>query len=274
MGKRRHEVKPADIQASIANRQAGPEGKKNGASNGTINRELSMLKRAFNLGLADELIFRKPKIPHLAEHNVRPGFFERADFETLLAHLPDYLRPPLTFAYNTGWRILSEVLPLTWDRVDLVEGTVRLDVGTTKNKEGRDIYLPAELRGVLAVQWAEHQAAYPECPLVFHHNGKRIFSFYKAWYQACAAASVAGHKVPHDFRRSAVRNMVRAGIPERVAMQISGHKTRAIFDRYHIVSDGDLREAARRLESISNGVTTTISTTRDARQEENPRVTH
>ena len=80
-------------------------------------------------------------------------------------------------------------------------------------------------------------------PLVFHNNGRRIVSYYKAWHHACAAANLSG-RVPHDFRRTAVRNMVRAGISERVAMQMAGHKTRAVFDRYHIVSEGDLRDAA------------------------------
>jgi integrase len=62
----------------------------------------------------------------LAENNARQGFFEQAEFEALLPHLPDYARPAIQFAYITGWRIRSEVLPLTWAQIDFVAGTVRL----------------------------------------------------------------------------------------------------------------------------------------------------
>jgi integrase len=79
-----------------------------------------------------------------------------------------------------------------------------------------------------------------------------ITKYDKVWRQACQAAGLSG-KIPHNFRRTAVRNMVRKGIPERVAMQMAGHKTRSIFDRYHIVSNGDLREAAQRLEAVLPG---------------------
>lgn len=275
-GRLAKDISTADVRAFIVKRQAekhGTEKNPKPTSNGEINRELGLLKRAFNLGLQAEMIVRKPHIPRLEENNVRQGFFERPDFEKVLAALPPYLRPALTFAYGTGWRILSEVLPLTWDRVDLAEGAVRLDPGTTKNKDGRLVYLPAEVRAVLEAQWAERQAKYPACPLVFHHDGERILSFYKAWYKACDSAGV-GKKVPHDFRRSAVRNMVRAGVPERVAMEMAGHKTRAIFDRYHIVSEGDLREAARRLDAALGSRTTTRTTTRGTQTTEQREIIH
>jgi integrase len=275
--KRAKDITSADVQAFIVKRQAEQRGSKENpkpTSNGEINRELGLLKRAFNLGLQAELIIRKPHIPRLAEDNVRQGFFERPEFEKVLAALPAYLRPPLTFAYATGWRCLSEVLPLTWDRVDLAEGAVRLDPGTTKNKDGRLVYLPAEVRAVLESQWREHLTAYPDCQLVFHRNGGRILSFYKAWVKACDSAQV-GKKVPHDFRRSAVRNMVvKAGISERVAMEMAGHKTRAIFDRYHIVSDGDLREAARRLDTAMKPRTVTTSVTDGERSGAQPEIIH
>jgi integrase len=105
--------------------------------------------------------------------------------------------------------------------------------------------LDGELLEMLVGVKRERDLLYPNCPGVFHRQGKGIKDFRAAWDSACQAVGLQG-KLFHDFRRTALRNMVRAGIPERVAQQISGHKTRSVFDRYHIVSDSDLREAAKR----------------------------
>lgn len=134
--KRAHQITTADVQAFIAQRQAER------ASNGEINRELAALKRMYNLALRAEKIAKRLYVPKFEEDNARQGFLERDDLNRLLAQLPDYLRPPLGFAYFTGWRIKSEIIPLTWDRVDLDTGTVRLYRGTAKNKDGRVIALP------------------------------------------------------------------------------------------------------------------------------------
>jgi len=153
----------------------------------------------------------------------------------------------MTFAHYTGWRLRSEILVLTWDRVDIEAGTVRLYRGTDKNKGGRVIALPQVLKSILDQQWQEQLAHFPDCLYVFHRSGKRIRYPYVAWRKACREAGLSG-KFCHDFRCTAVRNLVRTGVPERVAMMITGHKTRDVFERYNIVSDGDLQEAARRVD--------------------------
>ncbi|NOT28531.1 MAG: site-specific integrase [Acidobacteria bacterium] len=236
-----------------------------GVSNGEINRELTALKRMFNLAIQAGKLLQKPHVPLLKEDNVRVGFFERDQFLSVLQHLPEPVRPVATFAYITGWRIDSEVLPLEWRQVDFGAGEVRLDPGTTKNGEGRTFPMTRDLRELL-----DEQRTFTEnlqrqlkavCPRVFHRAGRPIKSFRVAFRSACTEAGCPG-RVPHDFRRTAVRNLVRAGIPERVAMQMTGHKTRSVFERYNIVSAGDLRDAAKRLDAVTGTISGTIEQNR------------
>jgi integrase len=148
------------------------------------------------------------------------------------------LKAVATFGYRFGWRH-GEILGLTWDRVDLKNGIVRLEAGETKNDDARTVYLDEELKGMLKEAFKNRRL---NVPYVFLRDGEPIRGFRKAWISACKEAKLIG-KIFHDLRRTAVRNMVRAGVPERVAMMISGHKTRSVFDRYNIVSDDDLKLA-------------------------------
>ncbi len=229
-------------------------------SNAEINRELTVLKRMFTLAIQAGKILYRPHIPMLQEDNVRTGFFEREQFESVRRYLPADLQPVITFAYTTGWRITSEVLPMQWRHVDFKSGEVRLDPGTTKNREGRVFKMTIQLRQLLEAQRDERDRLKKEsnaiCPWVFFRmvaekrggekKPQQILSLNKAWAAACRAAGCPG-RIPHDLRRTAVRNMVRAGIPERVSMKLTGHETRSVFERYNIVSDGDLNDAAARL---------------------------
>ena len=173
------------------------------------------------------------------------------------------IRPVVTFAYITGWRIASEVLSLEWRQVDFRAGEVRLDPGTTKNDDGRTFPMTNALRALLEAHHAEHlrlKQAGQIVPWVFfrmaargrggERHPKPIRTFGKAWTAACVAAGCPA-RIPHDFRRTAVRNLVRAGVPERVAMKLTGHKTRGVFDRYDITSPGDLRAAVRKLDEAA-----------------------
>jgi len=236
------------IKAYIAKRQEA------GAAAAQINRELAALKRMFNLAVQAEKLPSMPYIPSLTENNVRTGFFEYEQFVALRDALPVFLRPVVTFGYYTGWRV-TEVLKLQWRQVDLNAAEVRLDPGTTKSGEGRVIYLDGELLETMREQRAWVVSLQKErgeiIPWVFINpeTGNRIRYFRRPWIKACKQIGLDG-RIFHDFRRTAIRNMVRAGVPEVVAMRISGHKTRSVFDRYNIVSEEDLREAARRVSAL------------------------
>jgi integrase len=238
-----------------------------GAANATINRELSALKRMLNLAArcTPPKVAHIPYIPMLIERNARKGFFEHSEFMALRDALPYPLKPLVTFAYKTGWR-KNEILNLTWDRVDLQEGVVRLDIGQTKNDEARTVYLDSELKTLLKELLAKRRLG---CEYVFHRKGKKIKCFRKSWLRACKVVGL-GNRIFHDFRRTAVRNIVRAGVPERVAMMVSGHKTRSVFDRYNIVNTDDLKQAAVKQEDYLNG----LDQKKKLQNGYNPRVLH
>jgi integrase len=214
-----------------------------GFANATINRGLSALKTAFNLARKQEILKDVPFFTTLSEDNARQGFFEKAEFEAVLDHLPDYLKGLVQVAYKTGWR-RAEISNLTWESVDLQAKELRLR--TSKNKEGRCIPLQGELWGVIERQWAAREITLKGrtqiSHWIFHNKGKQIKSYYKAWHTACDAAGVLG-KLPHDCRRTAARNMTRAGVTETVAMSITGHKTNSMFRRYNITSQEDKKQA-------------------------------
>ncbi|MCI0423021.1 MAG: site-specific integrase [Acidobacteria bacterium] len=196
----------------------------------------------------------KPHIRTLSENNVRTGFFEKEHFTAIHRHLPAHVKPVATVAYITGWRTLSELLPLEWRQVDFNgAGTLRLDPGTTKNGDGRVFPMTRDLRAVLLEQKAMTEELQKKLgvliPWVFHNDGKPFKSYRKAWKTACRNACLPG-RIPHDFRRTAVRNLIRAGVSEVVAMKMTGHKTRSIFDRYDIVSQGDLNDAVSKHETF------------------------
>ncbi len=166
------------------------------------------------------------------------------------------------FMFITGWRSRSEVLPLTWAQVDFQGGFVRLEPGTTKNNEGRAFPLIPELRALLE----RRQAITRRCERaqdriiahVFHRYGKPIKSLRRAWKTACKDAGRPGLLL-HDLRRSAVRNLERAGISRSVAMKLTGHKTEAVYRRYAIVAESDLREAGAKLAATLGTTSATAS---------------
>ena len=223
---------------------------KDGARHATVNRELSVVRRAFQLAAQHDppRVARVPYVPRLKENNVRTGFLEDDKYDLLYGELPEELKPVLMALYHWGNRI-SELTWLQWPQVDLRGLEVRLNPGTTKNDEGRVLPIYDQLAEWFPLAKEIRDQKYPDCPWVFHREGKRIKNFRKSWANACAAAGVPGLR-PHDLRRTAVRQMSRAGIIEKVIMQVTGHKTRNIFDRYNIVSRRDLDLFRGRMEAF------------------------
>ncbi|HEV8531419.1 MAG TPA: site-specific integrase [Methylomirabilota bacterium] len=244
-------------------------------ANGTINREVGVLLRMLRLGLENGKVARLPIVHKPKEAAARSGFFEPDAYAAVRTHLPADLQVAISLAYTFGWRILDEVLSLETRQLDLAAGAIRLDPGSTKTDEGRIVYLTPELKEMLTAHLERVQALGRELerviPWLFPHftkphRGKQRQDFRRAWRTACDRAGYAG-MLRHDFRRTAARNMVNRGIPERVAMTITGHKTRAMFDRYNIVSPADLQEAARKLaEPVSATIAATMGQVTPLRQ--------
>jgi len=219
-----------------------------GVSETTINRELAAIRRAFSLAITKhKKLTTRPHVPIVSEDgNEREGFLEPADCKRLVALLPADVADVVMFAYRTAWR-RGEVLGLEWKdiRFERREGetvaVIKLPKRKSKNKQARNLLVrPGHpLFEVLRCRQAIRRLT---CPFVFHREGRPIKDFRRQWRKACATAGLAG-SLFHDLRRSGVRNLVRAGVAQPVAMRISGHKTTSVFLRYDITSDTDIASA-------------------------------
>ena len=214
-----------------------------GAATGTINRETSALHRMGTLAVHWGWLDTVPGFPdRLRENPPRQGFFEHPEYLAVRAHLPAPWQDILDLAYYSGWR-KNEILGLTWDELDEAGGVIRLSPARSKTLVGRMLPISHPIAEALARRRARRD---PDSPLVFHRDGIPIRRWRTAWRTACQAAGVPTRFL-HDCRRTAARNLIRASVPERVAMLLTGHKTRAIFDRYNIIHEQELLNAGDQL---------------------------
>jgi len=240
-------------------------------ANATINCEMAILRRAFQLAARAGKVATRPVFQMLHVDNARKGFFEADQHRAVLGCLADYLKPVAQVAYITGWRTKSELLTRQWRHVDLDAGWLRLEPGESKNGEGRMFPLTPELRSIFEAQRERvrslERATGQIIPWVFvHDDGTPIKNFRYAWAKACCDAGLGTEivkrvgrarrtfyvtdRLVHDFRRTAVRNLERAGVPRSAAMKITGHKTETIYRRYAIVDEGMMRNAADKLAAL------------------------
>jgi integrase len=212
----------------------------NGHANSTINHRTQLLRQAFKVAMRNKLVSVAPYVPVLSEiGNERQGFFETADFEAVVSHLPEYLRDFARFGFITGWR-KGSISTLGWD--DVGDGVLYLRAKNAKQRKAESIPLDGELGAIIERRRAARILEAEDgtkriAEFVFHRNGESVGDFRKAWGTACKLANF------HDLRRTASRNMIEADVPQMVAMKITGHKTDSMFRRYAIVNHKQQRAA-------------------------------
>lgn len=241
--------------------------KKEGAANATINLELAAMRRAFNLGIAQELIEKAPKVTlfRVGKTNRRKGFFEPDLYEEMLRSVKPYMKPVLRFGFLSGWRE-GEIFKLRWDlNYDLDSQVIR--IYDSKNQDGKALPLldedghTTELSQLLLTQLYHHREQFPGVPWIFHNEGRQInrTTFNKHWRKAARPIEERiGRRIFfHDLRRTAVRNLTRAGVPRVIAKEITGHRTDDVYDRYDIVDEDDVKKAFTKVSRYlkkNNGV--------------------
>jgi integrase len=235
---------------------------KTGITTATVNRRISFLLRGIRLANIHGAGLPVPHWSNLKENPARTGFLDWPTFLRIRAALPRYVQVPVTIGFWTGMR-MGEIKTLKSSQLqfDHRAKTVKLSLSPldTKNDDPRIVIMPGDLYELLKVWRTEA----PACLWVCHRNGKRLNTIDTIWESTCVKIGLATrapdmreYRGPllHDLRRSGVRNLIQAGVPEKVAMQISGHKTRSVFDRYHIVVETDLADAGRKVVAYCEGL--------------------
>jgi integrase len=241
-----------EIRKYVSERLAekkGTETKKTAATfaPATINKELAYLRRAFKLGASETppLVLHVPRFEMLdASKNVREGTLSHDDYRKVRDQLKSHGRIALVLAYHTGARA-GELRQIRVDRIDFKAGRINLPGFTTKS--GKPRYLPIFGDMAAEIEMAITKGS-KACPFLIQRDGSQVTKsgWKKNWATACKTAGVPA-ALFHDLRRTALTNMIEAGFSEKEAMEISGHKTRYVFDRYHIVSERRLKEMASKL---------------------------
>jgi integrase len=221
-----------------------------GAERGTVRAECAYLKRMLRLACAERTLRAMPVFPTLPTSPARQGFFTEDEVLRVISHLKPPVSEIVLALWITGWR-KREVQFLKWSDVDLPAGEILLPEERSKTGESRAFPFSASA-SLSKVIKARYLARGGGSVYVFERApGKPVKDFRGAWLKACRDAGL-GARMPHDFRRSRARHLSRLGVPEKVIMDLSGWRTRAMFDRYNITSRRDLAEALEKAEKSKN----------------------
>lgn len=242
------EVTRPTIKQYIGERKRERDWHGNFPKNATLNRELSILREAFNLAVEDERVSYMPSFKKLLldeSGNVRRGFLKDHQYEALAreaAEIGLWMRAILEIYYTYGWRRSEPLEDMRVRLLDFEHRTISID--HSKNGEARTVKMTQKVFELLKA-CCERKG---ENDFVFtRENNKPVRDFRKAWKKVTDAAGVPGLLI-HDLRRTGARNMRRAGVDRDVIMKIGGWKTDSVFRRYNIVDERDLLEAASALD--------------------------
>lgn len=244
------ETRATAVNLDLFNRYVGAK-RAEGLEDSTIDRHIESLGAAFSLAVRDGRALTRPQFPKLSKPNAnaRQGFLSAAECAALLVAVDhDDARDFFAWFRWTGMRP-KEIRSLSWACFDRDDWTIRLAHREAKIGVGRALPLAGPWREVVERRIARRRL---DCDLIFHFEGRRMPNLAKRWKRACAAAGIEG-RVMYDLRRTAARDMLRAGIPWAVVKQITGHKTDAMLTRYNIIDDADLRGAPEKMARYEAG---------------------
>ncbi len=252
------ELSTDQINAYILRRQ------REGASGGTVNRELAVVRRMMHLGerTTPPLVRGVPHFPKVKESDPRTGFLDQHEYDKLRLHARAlWLRALLATYYTFGFR-RAELLKLRVRQVDLTDRTINLPAGTTKNFRPRTLVMTQEVLGLVTASVHGKTAN----DFVFTpDDGTPVVDFRGAWKTMFADAGVEMRRL-HDLRRSAVRNAIRRGIGRDTVKKMSGHLTDHVFSAYNIQAMDDLRLAAEKIEQGAAHIRATATKTATERE--------
>jgi integrase len=241
------EIKATDVEQYRLKRLSEFSNHKTPYRSASVNREIEVLKRIFNLAMRDGLVQHNPcwKVKRLPEDNVRKRVLSQEELRKLIAELPPHAADLVIVGYWTGMR-LGEILNLTWDRVNLKEGYFRLTEADTKTREPRDVYFSESVHNILE---RIRKGKLSNIAYVFTYNGLPIKNIKTALTRAKQKAGIENFCF-HDLRHTFVTNARRAGVDQTVIMKLTGHKTLSMFTRYDSVEPRDAQDALKKLDAL------------------------
>lgn len=241
------EIKPSMIEAYQQKRLSEITRQGTPYKPASINRELEVMKRIFNLAVREEMVTRNPcwKVTKLSEKNARDRVLSQEEFENLVKELPLHAADIATVAYFTGMRA-GEIFGLTWDRVNMKEGYINLTPQDTKTGEPRYVYFSGPVKDILERLGKVRQISHR---FVFTYHGNPVKSIKYSLTRALRKAGIQDFRF-HDLRHTFVSNARKAKVDRTVIMKLTGHKTLSMFTRYNTVDQADAKEAMQQLESF------------------------